>query len=335
MNMKKVAIIGGTGYTGYELLKYLSKHPLVSSVDIFANTTAGKKTLDIFPELENIISSNSIIKDLDEYSKDYDVIFLALPHQEAHNIIHNIINDKNLIIDLGGDFRLDKSELYPLWYGFEHQKQTYLSLKTYGLCEFVEDYKSNLIANPGCYPTSVLLALIPIVKFFSDKIHSISVVSYSGTSGAGKSPKQELLLSEMYGNVKAYNVLKHRHEIEIHQELKKFGFNGHFVFTTHLLPISRGIYSTSNIILSSPIDKQDLQNAYFSLYKNQPFIRLRNTPPEIKWIVNTNFCDIFFDIRDNIIVVNSTIDNLVKGASGQAIQNMNKYFKIDQTTSLL
>ncbi|HOM65368.1 MAG TPA: N-acetyl-gamma-glutamyl-phosphate reductase [Ignavibacteriales bacterium] len=333
--MKKVAIIGGTGYTGYELIKFLLKHKYVSDFDIFANSSAGKKLLDIFPEFENILPNDKTIFHVDEFSNSYDVVFLALPHQESHNLVPKIINSKNLIIDLGGDFRLDNKELYTQWYNFEHKYQNLLDIKTYGLCEIVKDYKSNLIANPGCYPTSVLLALIPIVNNFSDLIESISVVSYSGTSGAGKSAKQELLLSEMYGNVKAYNVLKHRHEVEIHQELKKFGFQGNFVFTTHLLPITRGIYSTCNIFLKYSVKKDDIKDAFYQHYNDKPFIRLRNTPPEIKWVANTNFCDIFFDVRDNTIVVNSTIDNLVKGASGQAIQNMNLFFQFEQTTSLL
>jgi N-acetyl-gamma-glutamyl-phosphate reductase len=241
------------------------------------------------------------------------------------------------VIDLGGDFRLDTKELYNEWYGFEHSSAELLESKKYGLADIDNNISTDtsFIANPGCYPTSIQLALIPLIKNYAENIISISSVSYSGASGAGKSAKTELLLSELDGNVKAYNVNKHRHQPEIEQELKKVGMISPFAFTTHLLPIARGIYSTSTIHLNSNISEEDIIEKYFVEYENSNFIRIRNTPPELKWVVNTNFCDINISVKEKTVVITSTIDNLIKGASGQAIQNMNKMFGWDETLGIL
>ncbi len=324
--MLNAAIIGGTGYTGKYLIQYCNQHQFIDELHIYANTTAGKNLFDIFPELVNEVD-DIIIESADEISNEHDVYFVALPHGKSIEVITELIKSDKLIIDLGGDFRLDSNELYNQWYGFHHQDETILQNKLYGLAEFA-DYSRGLklIANPGCYPTAALLSLIPIVKSFGNEIISISVNSYSGTSGAGKKADPNLLMSEMDGNVKAYNVNKHRHQPEILQELVKKGNVNSFSFTTHLLPISRGIYSSSSIHLSKSINEDFVMNSFFESYNNSEFIRIRETPPSLNWVVNTNYCDLSISVKDNIIIVNSTIDNLIKGASGQAIQNMNNYF---------
>jgi N-acetyl-gamma-glutamyl-phosphate reductase len=238
---------------------------------------------------------------------------------------------------LGGDFRLDSKELYNEWYGFDHTSANLLSQKVYGLADVENTLISNskFIANPGCYPTSIQLALIPFIKNYTDSIISISSASYSGSSGAGKSAKTELLLSELDGNIKAYNVNKHRHQPEIEQELTKVGMKSPFAFTTHLLPIARGIYSTSTIHLKSVIAEDEIKEKYLSEYANSIFVRMRNVPPELKWVVNTNFCDINISAKNKTAVITSTLDNLIKGASGQAIQNMNKMFGWNETLGIL
>ena len=334
--MISVGIIGGTGYTGKYLLKYLKQHEAIADYAIYANSSAGSELLEIFPELMGVID-NQTIQSVNDLSFDHDLYFVSLPHGESLKYVPMLLEKGIKVIDLGGDYRLDSKELYNKWYGFEHSSSELLSEKVYGLAD-IENEKilySNFISNPGCYPTSVQLALIPLVKSFSDEIISISTVSYSGASGAGKKAKTELLLSELDGNVKAYNINQHRHQPEIVQELEKYGMKSPFAFTTHLLPIARGIYSTSTIHLNYEISEDEIKQKYFDEYANSKFVRMRNTPPELKWVVNTNFCDINISAKDKTVIITSTIDNLIKGASGQALQNMNKMYGWEETLGLL
>ena len=225
---------------------------------------------------------------------------------------------------------------YEKWYGQKHTASDLLTKKIYGLADYKEtDYsKFDLIANPGCYPTAALLSLLPVVSNFSDEIISVSVNSYSGTSGAGKSAKTELLMSEMDGNISAYNVTKHRHEPEILQLLNEKGFDSPFSFTTHLLPIAVGIYSTSVIYLKDDIDEQIIKNLYTVFYEDSSFIRMRDVPPQLKWVTGSNFCDINVTATNKTVIITAAIDNLVKGASGQAIQNLNKLYGWDESLGI-
>ncbi len=334
--MISVGIIGGTGYTGKYLLEFIKQHEMIADYTIYANKSAGSKLLDVFPELLGVIEDKTI-QSVNNLSYTHDLYFVSLPHGESLKYIPTLLDKGIKVIDLGGDFRLDTKELYNKWYGFEHTSEKLLSEKVYGLVD-IQNQKienSNFISNPGCYPTSIQLALIPIIKKYYDNIISISSVSYSGASGAGKSAKTELLLAELDGNVKAYNINKHRHQPEIEQELTKVGMNSPFAFTTHLLPIARGIYSTSTIHLNSVIHEDEIKEFYLKEYANSKFVRIRNIPPELKWVVNTNFCDINISAKNKTVVITSTIDNLIKGASGQAIQNMNKMFGWDETLGII
>jgi len=334
--MISVGLIGGTGYTGKYLIKFLHRHTFVEDFSVYANRSSGKYLNELFPEFSGIIE-NKKIENIMNLSDKHDVYFLALPHGESVKYVPSLIEQNKKVIDLGGDFRLDDKELYDTWYGFKHSVPELLLKKTYGLADISGYGKnvSNLVANPGCYPTSVLLALIPFVKSFSEFINGICIVSYSGTSGAGRTAKEELLLSEMDGNVKAYNVNKHRHYPEIKQELMKYGFDSYLNFTTHLLPVERGIYTTISIHLSQSIPAKNISDVYFDEYSKSGFVRIRNKPPELKWVVNTNFCDINISVNENTAIITSAIDNLIKGASGQAIQNMNKMFGWDEALSIL
>jgi len=334
--MISVGIIGGTGYTGKYLLEYINQHEEIADYTIYANTSASIELLEIFPEFMGVLD-NQIIQSVNDLSFDHDLYFVSLPHGESLKYIPSILENGIKVIDLGGDYRLDSKELYSKWYGFTHNSSELLSEKVYGLADITNEklLNSNFISNPGCYPTSVQLGLIPLVKGFSDDIISISTVSYSGASGAGKKAKTELMLSELDGNVKAYNVNQHRHQPEIEQELVKYGMKSPFAFTTHLLPIARGIYSTSTIHLNYEIDEEEIKQKYFNEYSDSKFVRMRNTPPELKWVVNTNFCDINISVKDKTVIITSTIDNLIKGASGQAIQNMNKMYGWEETLGLL
>lgn len=336
-NRINIGIIGGTGYAGKELLKILSNHPFVCEIKIYAKSTAGNSILEIFPELEGSIEDIQIksVNDLDDSN---DLYFTALPHGETLKHIPYLISSGKKVIDIGGDYRLSNSNMYNEWYGFEHTSPELLKTKIYGLADVLDnsDYAYDLIANPGCYPTATLIPLLPIVESFYEEIISVSTVAYSGVSGAGKSVKADLLLSEMYGNVKAYNLNKHRHEPEIIQILQNFGLgNKPYSFSTHLLPIARGIYVTTTIHLKNELVQDEVDTVIEQKYSSSPFVRIRKTPPELKWVLETNFCDIHASVGPCRIILTSAIDNLIKGAAGQAVQNMNKLYGLDQTTGLL
>jgi N-acetyl-gamma-glutamyl-phosphate reductase len=334
--MISVGIIGGTGYTGKKLIQYCHAHPYVKEYKVYAGKSAGENLYDYFPDLIGYVE-NSTIMSVDSVSYDHDLYFVALPHGESLGYIPSLISNGKYVIDLGGDYRLDFEELYIQWYKYTHTSSYLLKTKIYGLADH-PDTKYNdhkFVANPGCYPTAALLSLLPLATNYSDKIVTVSCAAYSGTSGAGKKPKAELLLSEMDGNVKAYNVHEHRHEPEILQQLYKNGFSSPLSFTTHLLPVSKGIYLTASIHMNDSIEQTEISDLYEKVYEKSNFIRLRSKPPELNWVVDTNFCDINISVKGKTVIITSAIDNLIKGASGQAVQNMNKLLGWDETTGLL
>lgn len=332
--MLKTAILGGTGYTGAKLIKYLNNHSKIQTVDVYAASSAGKSLFEIFPALAKKLNSDKInlqIKSTYEIKTDYDVVFFALPRGESLKYVPYFYDKKILCIDLGGDFRLNDPALYPIYYGYEHDKDYLLQEKIYALADIINDYKGKkLISNPGCYPTSVLLALAPAIKLLAAEIESIAIVSYSGTSGAGKTSSVEMSFTELYGDISAYKVNKHQHYPEIKQQLEEWGYKGKLSFTTHLAPIAQGIYTCCTVFFKNSIDEKLLQKGYSDFYSNTIFVRVRETPPHIKWVVDTNFCDIYLSVDNDKAIILSAIDNLIKGASGQAIQNMNKYFKFNE-----
>ncbi|MCX6150513.1 MAG: N-acetyl-gamma-glutamyl-phosphate reductase [Ignavibacteriales bacterium] len=334
--MISVGIIGGSGYTGKKLIQFCNNHPFVDGFEVYGNITAGENISTVFPEMSGWVDDKTI-KSVGDLSLEHDLYFTALPHGEALNYIPFLINQGKKVIDLGGDYRLDMEEIYTNWYKIKHSSPYLLKNKIYGLADFSDtDYSGyDLVANPGCYPTAALLSLLPLASNFSEEILSVSTVAYSGTSGAGKSAKTDLLMSEMDGNVRAYNVNQHRHQPEILQELHKAGFNSPFSFTTHLLPVAVGIYSTTSIHLKSKISENDLNQAFKESYGSSFFVRLRNTPPNLGWVTGTNFCDINVAVKDKTVILTSAIDNLIKGAAGQAIQNMNKLFDWDEKLGIL
>lgn len=324
--MISVGIIGGTGYTGKHLLEYCSNHPYIENLTVYAKNSAGESLLSIFPELDGIVE-NQVVKSVDNISTGHDVYFVSLPHGESLKYVPWLYELNKVIIDLGGDYRLKEPALYDKWYKFPHSSTHLLQRAHYGLAEFNSNRENiKLVANPGCYPTSALLALKPLVKEFSTAINTITINSYSGTSGAGKSPKTELMMAEMDGNVAAYKVNGHQHFPEIEQELISDGLKSPVAFTTHLLPVARGIYSTSTVHLSKELDPDEILNVYRKTYDGQCFVRLRDIPPKLAWVTGTNFCDINVSVSGKTVIITSAIDNLIKGASGQAVQNMNFVF---------
>lgn len=331
-----VGIIGGSGYTGKSLVQFCNNHPMIESISIYGHSTVGKTLCQIFPELTGQVK-DLVILDSKDISYEHDVYFIALPHGEALNFVPQLIEKNKIVIDLGGDYRLNDVNVYAKWYKNNHSSPELLLNKTYGLADYFDNsyYQSSLIANPGCYPTATLLGLLPLVKNYSAKIISVSTSAYSGTSGAGKSANPDLSLSEMDGNVRAYNVNAHRHQPEIEQTLCSVGFASPYSFTTHLLPACTGIYATSTVFLDTDMSKENIQELYSEQYSNSFFVRMREMPPSLRWVVNTNFCDINVNVNKNTIVITSAIDNLIKGASGQAVQNLNKIFNWDEAAGLL
>ena len=331
--MISVGIIGGTGYTGKHLIQFCTNHNYVSEMHIYAKETAGKNLSEIFPEFECVIA-DSQIKAINELSYDHDIYFVSLPHGKSLEIIPSLIEQNKKVIDLGGDFRLNDAKLYTEWYNLKHHYQNLLSDKHYGLADVYSNISSNLIANPGCYPTAALLSLLPITCTFNNMIESINVNAYSGSSGAGKSLKQHLLLSELYSNVYAYNVGAHRHEPEIKQQLSNCSYNGSFTFVTHLMPVDVGIYSTSVINLKDEIHPDDIHQSYYENFHSKTFVRLRSIAPQLKWVIGSNYCDLNVTVKGKSVIVTAAIDNLIKGASGQAIQNMNLLFGFEEDAGI-
>ena len=337
---KKVSIIGASGYSGAELLKILLHHPGVEVTKVFANSSAGKKVAELYPSM---LGRTSLA--YEEFTPfktvNDDLVFIALPSGEAMQYVPTLIDGGKKVIDLGGDFRLQDPTLYQKYYKHEHTATQYLSKAVYGLPEWNREKieSATLVANPGCYVTSVLLAVLPLVKEGIIDPHGISISAMSGVSGAGRSASVELSFSEVNESVKAYKVAVHQHIPEIEDYLKAFGGNPATVtFIPHLIPISRGIYST---IFTIPLEKASIEaiaDAFEKYYKRMPFVRLLwNNVPEIKNVAHTNYCDIgwkFYKRNDHLVIM-SVLDNLVKGAAGQAVQNMNIMFGFDETTGLI
>jgi N-acetyl-gamma-glutamyl-phosphate reductase len=337
--MIKIGIVGAAGYSGVELIKLLLNHPQAEITKLFGHSTAGSLIEDVHPSLRNMITLE--VEKFETKAIDkLDLLFVAMPSGQAMNIISEARAAEVKVIDIGGDFRLNNPTTYLQYYKHEHTAAHLLNESVYGLSEWNENAIKNaqLIANPGCYPTSVLLALLPLISKKIIDQRFISIVSYSGTTGAGKATSANMIFSEVNESVRAYKVGNHQHIPEIKQYLKQFGgSDSSFSFIPHLLPVTRGIYTTINTAVKEGIAEKDIDNAFKLAYLSSPFIRLiAPAIPEMKDVLHTNFCDIGYKLLDNkMLAVFSTIDNLVKGAAGQAIQNMNIMFGIEQTEGLL
>jgi len=337
--MITVGIVGAAGYSGVELIKLLLNHPTIKIAKLFGNSTVGSRIDEIHPSLRNMISI-----EIEKFSGDLlnglDLIFVALPSGQTYDVVNQAYSKGIKIIDIGGDFRLTNVDEYIKYYKHEHEAVKLLDASVYGLSEWNESAisKAQILANPGCYPTSILLALLPLISSNLIENSNVSIVSYSGTSGAGKSATQNMIFSEVNESVRAYKVGVHQHTPEIKQYLEMFGgYSPSFSFVPHLLPITRGIYSTITVSVKPHINEENILETYKLYYDSKPFIRLLYPSiPEIKNVNYTNFCDVGFKMYDNnTLVLFSAIDNLLKGAAGQAIQNMNIMFGLPQETGLL
>jgi N-acetyl-gamma-glutamyl-phosphate reductase len=336
--MIKIGIVGGTGYTGIELIRLLLQHPKVSIFAVSSRRLKDTKLSDLFPSLLGQTDLTFSDSD-DEKFNQCDVIFFATPHGVAIKSVNSFLEKNIKIIDLGADFRLQDKSVYQQYYGIEHTNLDTLKSAVYGLSELNSDdiKTAKIVANPGCYPTAVQLALAPLLKEKLIDLKTIIADCKSGISGAGRNESMALLQAESAENFKAYSVSGHRHLPEIEQGINTLS-NGDvsMTFIPHLVPMVRGILATIYVDLTEQKNDEDLQKLYQNFYKNDFFINVltQGKYPETRNVKGSNFVQISLEKTKNKLVIISAIDNLVKGAAGQAIQNMNLMFDFEERTGL-
>lgn len=338
--MVKAGIIGATGYAGEQLAWLLYKHPEVNVEFYTSHNHADILYNEIYTNFYDFIDDICVnMETAIGKLSNINVLFIALPHGKAFEIAEKALSLGVKVIDLGADFRLKSKEVYEDWYGVKHESAKLLESAVYGLTELNREAikKCNLLANPGCYPTATILALAPLLKNNLIDINSIIVDAKSGVSGAGRAANIASLFTECNESIKAYGVGNHRHTPEIEQELSRASNENVMIsFTPHLIPMNRGILSTCYGSLKSKVATEELLSLYRDFYKDDYFIKIINGLPETRWVRGSNLCHIGIkvDKRTSRVIVISAIDNLIKGAAGQAVQNMNIMFDLQETTGL-
>ncbi len=324
----KAAIWGATGYTGCEILRMLLRHPDADPVFLTAKIDADTPIADIFPDLK---SKTDLICHAGGTHPEIDVAFLALPHTVSMKFVPGLLSQGIKVVDLSADYRLRDRDEYARWYETPHEDADGLAEAVYGLPEMFRDQirEASLIANPGCYPTSAILAIAPL-KDSDMKLQSVIIDAKTGISGAGINAAPALR-AECSESVKAYKVGVHQHQPEIRQYVSDIlGYDPDPLFVPHLIPMERGILSTCYLTLDSEPSEEELFNLYSNCYKDEKFVRVKKNLPATKDVTGTNFCDIAVRTRGNTAIVISCIDNLLKGAAGQAVQNMNIMFNLPE-----
>ena len=339
--MLKVGIIGATGYAGQQLVWLLMNHKFVKIEFMCSNSYFGKEFSEIYPNFKYRLDSKLVpLEEATDKIKDIDVLFLALPHGKSSNLVKLAVENKTKVIDLGADFRLDDPEVFSQWYKINFNFPELIKDAVYSLPELKskeEIQNAKIVANPGCYATASLLALAPLVKHNLIDINSIIIDAKSGVSGAGRSLKTGSLFCECNESIKAYGVGTHRHTAEIEQELSIIGKEKiTTLFTPHLVPMNRGILAVSYANLKTSKSLEDVLKIYKDFYSSSYFVRVLDYLPETRFVMGSNYCDISLKIdpRTNKIIVISAIDNLIKGAAGQAVQNMNILFNFNEFEGL-
>jgi N-acetyl-gamma-glutamyl-phosphate reductase len=337
MKQIQAAVFGASGYAGGELMRLLAQHPLVQLGQVFAKSFAGALVSDVHARSDE----DAVFEKFSNASEvDAEVCFLALPHGEAMELAPKLLDAGKIVIDLGGDHRLKDRALFEKFYKKEQTAGAILDEAVYGLPEWnaTAIRKSRFIANPGCYATSAILALAPVLVEGLIEPDSIIIDSMSGVSGAGRKAAIEYSFSEVNENVRAYRIGDHQHIPEIETVLGEISEEDvKITFTPHLIPITRGIYSTTYAQLSGAYSEGDVNAAFQKHYADKPFVRLPSSIPEVRRVTNSNFIDIYTKVlpeRNQVIII-STLDNLVKGAAGQAVQNMNLVCGFSETEGLL
>ena len=339
--MIKTAILGATGYTGIELARLLDAHPEVELVFLSSESYAGHSLSDVHPQFNGGLELKLNKMQIEKIPRDTDLVFCALPHGKSAGTVPGLLAGGFRVIDLSADFRLKDSGLYKKWYNLDHPDTSLLEEAVYGLPEL--DNKmiagAQLVANPGCYPTAAILALAPLLIEQLICPESLIIDAKSGVSGAGREPKQAFHFPDCTENFKAYRVASHQHTPEIEQELALLaGRELKVTFTPHLVPMIRGILCTIYLEPKKSKTESELRSLFSSFYSECPFVRILGAPvlPETRFVRGSNHCDIALKIdqRTNKLIVISAIDNLIKGASGQAVQNMNIMLGLPESTGL-
>ena len=339
--MIKAGIIGSTGYAGGELVRILTAHKEVQIVWYGSRSYIDQKYADVYRNFFQIVDAACMDDNMEELAKQVDVIFTATPQGFCASLMTEEILSKTRVIDLSADFRIKDVKTYEEWYHISHKSPQFLEEAVYGLCEINREKikDARLVANPGCYTTCSILAAYPLAKEGLIDMKTLIIDAKSGTSGAGRGAKVPNLFCEVNENIKAYAVGGHRHTPEIEEQL---GYAANetvtLSFTPHLVPMNRGILVTAYADLKEGVTEEQVREAYHSCYEGEPFIRLLNPGvyPETKWVEGSNYVDlgIQVDPRTNRVIMMGAIDNLVKGAAGQAVQNMNLLFGLDETEGL-
>ncbi len=339
--IRTVAIAGASGYTGVELLRFLLQHPLAKLVALTADTHANQPIGKVFPSLTGFLDLTCLPLDTAKLAAEAEFVFLALPHKTSMAVGADLIQRGARVLDLSADYRLKDPAAYPRWYGVEHVAPHLLAEAAYGLPELhrAEIADARLVAVPGCYPTGAVLGFAPLVAEGLVDPDSILIDAISGVSGAGRKAELPYTYSEANENLKAYGVGTHRHTPEIEQELSRLTGREVIVsFTPHLAPLTRGILTTITAALQSRRSTASLLSVFRAFYRDAPFVRVlgEGQLPETKQVLHSNFCDIGLvsDSRTGRAIVVTAIDNLVKGASGQAVQCFNVMAGVDERTSL-
>ena len=336
--MLKVGVVGATGYAGEEVIKLLIKHREVRITELSAIIDKEEPISSLLPVFKGKLD---IIcrKPNEEMAKNVDLVFLGLPHKVSMEIAPAFLKAGSLVVDLSADYRLDP-KTYEKWYGVAHKDTVNLAQAVYGLPELYYDQikKAKLLANPGCYPTSVILGIAPMIAAKAIDQDSIIADSKSGVTGAGRKADIALSFSEVNENLKAYKVNEHQHKPEINQILSRVaGKAVDIVFTPHLIPMNRGILSTIYMRLAKELDTSGAIEMYKNFYKGKPFVRISDEGklPQVRDVVGTNYCDIGLKVTGKTLIAVSCIDNLTKGAAGQAVQNMNIMCSFNETEGLI
>lgn len=339
--MIKAGIIGATGYAGGELVRLLEGHKDVEIVWYGSRSYIDQKYADVYRNLFKIVDAKCLDDNMSELADEADVIFTATPQGFCASVVTDEILEKTKIVDLSADFRIKDVKTYEKWYGIQHKSPQFIDEAVYGLCEINrEDVKNaRLVANPGCYTTCSILTAYPLAKEGLIDMDTLIVDAKSGTSGAGRGAKVQNLFCEVNENMKAYGVTTHRHTPEIEEQLGYAAGKPVMInFTSHLVPMNRGILATEYASLTEDVTAEEVKKIYQKYYGEEYFIRLLEPGvcPETKWVEGSNYVDIGFqiDARTKRIVMMGAIDNLVKGAAGQAVQNMNLMFGLPEQEGL-
>ena len=341
MKKIKVGILGANGYVGYELVRLLVAHPNASVSYLGSRTFKGKAYSQVYPNLSGALDLVCGDKALSEIAPDLDCVFTATPQGFCAANIDEKVLSQSKVIDLSADFRLKNAQIYEKWYKIEHKAPQFLNEAVYGLCEIHRQSikKARLVANPGCYTTCAILSLFPLIKAGVAELNSIIIDAKSGKSGAGRNERLDNLFCETNENFAAYGVATHRHTPEIEEQLAlAAGREFALQFTPHLVPMQRGILSTAYVNLTRNLSEDEVREIYADFYADEYFVRLlpKGILPQTRFVKGTNFVhiNVCLDERTKRLIIIAALDNLIKGAAGQAVQNMNLLFGFDECAGL-